>query len=61
MAKRKYKIYYTEKLIKTSIVNAEGEADAQYKFDNNEDEERETISSIRSIRTIDQIRYEGRK
>lgn len=56
--KRKYKIHYIEKLTKISTVVAEGEAEAVYKFDNNEDVDRETISSNREIVGI---RYERSK
>jgi len=49
---KRYKITYEEKTIKTSIVTAEGEADAHTKWDNNEDTERETISGYRYIKKI---------
>lgn len=52
MKLKKFKITYTETLLRTSIIFAEGEADASYKFDNNEDEEREVISSIRNVENI---------
>lgn len=55
MDKKKYKITYEERLIKTSIVFAEGDADAAQKWEDSEDTEREIINGTREIKMIREI------
>lgn len=55
MAKKKYKITYEERLIKTSIVSAEGNADAVQKWEDSEDTEREIINGQREIKMVREI------
>ncbi len=52
---KKFKINYTEKSSKTSIVFAKNKFDARDKFENNEDEERVTISSFRYIENLEKL------
>lgn len=53
--KEKYKITYEERLTKTSIVLAEGEADAVQKWEDNEDTKRELINGQREIKKIREV------
>ena len=55
MDKKKYKITYEERLIKTSIVFAEGDTDAVQKWEDSEDTERELIDGTREIKMMEEV------
>ncbi len=56
-----YLVTYTETSRKRSVVIAQGEADAVTKFENNEDNGRETLEGKREIESVRYLRREKKR